>query len=197
MGRAETKNEYLAELGRKLARLPESERAEILRDHEEHFTDALAAGKSEAQVIAGLGSPDSLAQGYLAGRILEQAEKSTSVGFRLVSVGRILKSLVILAPLNFFVLIGPVFLGGGLLAVGWWVSGLVGTIVFPVSWSAITGSILGVPESLSRLSLVLGGATGIFSVLAMVSVMALLTSGALSLSLRYLRWNLKFIQEGK
>ena len=197
MGRAETKNEYLAELGRKLSRLPESERAEILRDHEEHFTDALAAGKSEAQVIQGLGTPESLAQGYLAGRILEQAEKSTSVGFRLVSVGRILKSLVILAPLNFFVLIGPVFLGGGLLALGWWVSGLVGTIVFPVSWSAITGSILGAPESLSRLSLLLGGATGIFSVLAMVSIMALLTSGALSLSLRYLRWNLKFIQEGK
>lgn len=197
MGRIETRNEYLAELGRKLARLPESERAEILRDHEEHFTDALAAGKSEAQVIQGLGSPDALAQGYLAGRILEQAEKSTSVGFRLVSVGRILKSLVILAPLNFFVLIGPVFLGGGLLALGWWVSGLVGTIVFPVSWAAITGSILGVPESLSRLSLALGGATGIFSVLAMFCIMALLTSGALSLVLRYLRWNLKFVQEGK
>ncbi len=197
MGRAETKNEYLAELGRKLARMPESERAEILRDHEEHFTDALAAGKSEAQVIQGLGSPDSLAQGYRAGRILEQAEKSTSVGFRLVSVGRILRSLVILAPLNFFVLIGPVFLGGGFLALGWYLSGVLGTVVLSISSSVITGSITGAPEYLSRLSMVLGGLSGVFAVLTMVSIMALLSSGSLSLALRYLRWNLKFIQEGK
>ncbi len=197
MGRVETKKEYLAEMGRKLARLPESERAEILRDHEEHFSDALAAGKSEAQIIEGLGSPESLAQGYLAGRILEQAEKSSSVGFRLVSVGRVLKALVILAPLNFFVLIGPVFFGGGLLGLGWYLSGVLGKVVLTISSSVITGSVLGAPEYLSRLSMVLGGLSGVFAVLALISVMALLTSGALSLALRYLRWNLKFIQEGK
>ncbi len=197
MGRVETKKEYLAELGRKLARLPESERAEILRDHEEHFSDALAAGKSEAQIIEGLGSPESLAQGYLAGRILEQAEKSSSVGFRLVSVGRVLKALVILAPLNFFVLIGPVFFGGGLLGLGWYLSGVLGKVVLTISSSVITGSVLGAPEYLSRLSMVLGGLSGVFAVLAMISIMALLTSGALSLVLRYLRWNLKFFQEGK
>ncbi len=197
MGRVETKKEYLAELGRKLARLPESERAEILRDHEEHFSDALAAGKSEAQIIEGLGSPESLAQGYLAGRILEQAEKSSSVGFRLVSVGRVLKALVILAPLNFFVLIGPVFFGGGLLGLGWYLSGVLGKVVLSISSSSITGSVTGAPEYLSRLSMVLGGLSGVFAVLAMISIMALLTSGALSLVLRYLRWNLKFFQEGK
>jgi uncharacterized membrane protein len=61
----------------------------------------------------------------------------------------------------------------------------------------ITGTITGAPEYLSRLSMILGGFSGVFAVLAMVSIMALLTSGALSLVLRYLRWNLKFIQEGK
>ena len=72
-----------------------------------------------------------------------------------------------------------------------------GKVVLTISSSVITGTVLGAPEYLSRLSMILGGFSGVFAVLAMVSIMALLTSGALSLVLRYLRWNLKFIQEGK
>ena len=57
-----TREAFIARLRQGLAGLPEAARAEIIADYESHFTDGLAAGRSEADIAAALGDPDRLAR---------------------------------------------------------------------------------------------------------------------------------------
>jgi hypothetical protein len=61
------KNEFLTKLDKALADVPEGERKEILYDYEEHFRNASAAGKTEAEIINSLGAPEFIAEQYLTG----------------------------------------------------------------------------------------------------------------------------------
>src|SRR5690606_4324245 len=53
-----TRADFLARLKRGLVGLPVSSAADILSDYETHFTDGLAAGRTEAEVASALGDPD-------------------------------------------------------------------------------------------------------------------------------------------
>jgi len=64
-----TKYNFLNELERRLAKLPEDERREILEDYEEHFKFAKEAQKSDDEVIALFGSPEKIAK-----EIINEAE---------------------------------------------------------------------------------------------------------------------------
>lgn len=59
------KDEYLKELSYQLSSLDYKARQDIIYDFEEHFAIGLAAGKSEEQICAELGSPTESAQQYL------------------------------------------------------------------------------------------------------------------------------------
>jgi len=55
---------YLRRFGESLPSLPEGERAEIVREIEEHIADAEAAGRPLDQVLTSLGPADTLARAY-------------------------------------------------------------------------------------------------------------------------------------
>jgi uncharacterized membrane protein len=57
-----TRAEFITRLRRGLAGLPVTVIADIVADHEAHFADAQAAGRSEAETAAALGDPDRLAR---------------------------------------------------------------------------------------------------------------------------------------
>lgn len=57
-----TRADFLARLKRGLVGLPVSSAADILSDYETHFSDGMAAGRTEAEVAAALGDPDRLAR---------------------------------------------------------------------------------------------------------------------------------------
>ncbi len=67
--------EFITRLRRGLAGLPVTTIADIVADHEAHFADAQAAGRSEAETAAALGDPDRLARELRAENGLKQWEE--------------------------------------------------------------------------------------------------------------------------
>lgn len=57
-----TRAEFMARLRQGLVGLPMSTAAEIAADYDLHFTDGLAAGRSEAEIVEALGDPSRLAR---------------------------------------------------------------------------------------------------------------------------------------
>jgi uncharacterized membrane protein len=57
-----TRAEFMARLRQGLVGLPMSTASEIAADYDLHFTDGLAAGRSEAEIAAALGDPSRLAR---------------------------------------------------------------------------------------------------------------------------------------
>ena len=69
-------NDYLEKLGRALGRMSAGEREEILADFREHFLAAHAAGKTDAQIAAGLGDPQQVGRMYRAEHAVEGAQRA-------------------------------------------------------------------------------------------------------------------------
>lgn len=99
---------FLAALRRALGRMPESEKAEIIYDYEEHFRAGLAEGKGEEQIAAGLGNPRVLGRSYRIDALLEQPEEGGEVKAAAV-IGAVFASLS-LSLFNVIFVLGP-FLG--------------------------------------------------------------------------------------
>ncbi|MCY1645710.1 DUF1700 domain-containing protein [Caulobacter sp. SL161] len=70
-----TRAEFITRLRRGLSGLPATTIADIVADHEAHFADAQAAGRTEAEVAAALGDPDRLARELRAEAGLKQWEE--------------------------------------------------------------------------------------------------------------------------
>jgi uncharacterized membrane protein len=191
-----SKTEFLQILGQHLARLPESERADILRDQEEFFRDALASGRTEADVIGSLGDPKQLAKTLIAEAKLTGAETSSNSSLRtqMGTTMRAVIAIVTLAPFNLIFVLGP-FLGLlGCLVAGW----AVGASFLIAGGAAVFFLVTElVPLSASTFAhiasflLSLGVVMFSFSFLAL---MAWVSSWVASLTVRYLRWNLDLIQ---
>ena len=64
-----TKYRFLNELDQLLSELPEGERREVLEDYEEHFAFAKRAAKSDADVIALVGTPKAIASEILGAKV--------------------------------------------------------------------------------------------------------------------------------
>lgn len=58
------KNQFLNEFYSYLGSLPNSDKADIMRDFDEHFREGIAAGKTEEQICFELGSPLECAKQY-------------------------------------------------------------------------------------------------------------------------------------
>ncbi len=121
-----TRNEFMTRLRRGLAGLPATTIADIVADHEAHFADALAEGRSEAEAAAALGDPDRLARELRADaglRRWEETKTPSNAGaaiIALIGLGAI--DIMFLLPLlmgvlatlfGFLVAVVALFVSGG------------------------------------------------------------------------------------
>lgn len=191
-----SKSEFLQILGQHLARLPESERADILRDQEEFFRDALASGRTEADVIGSLGDPKQLAKTLIAEAKLTGAETSSNSSLRtqMGATMRAVIAIVTLAPFNLIFVLGP-FLGLlGCLVAGW----AVGASFLIAGGAAVFFLVTELMQlSASTFAHV---ASFLFSIgvvmfsFSFLALMAWVSGWVATLTVRYLRWNLDLIQ---
>ncbi|MFC4158170.1 DUF1700 domain-containing protein [Chitinimonas lacunae] len=76
------RDQFIATLRHELNGLPPAELAEIVADYEEYFRDAVAAGRSESEVVQGLGQPRQLARELKAeSRIKRWEDRRSPVNF--------------------------------------------------------------------------------------------------------------------
>ena len=126
MTRPLTQSEFMSRLRRGLAGLPATTIADIVADHEAHFADAMAEGRSESEAAAALGDPDRLARELRADAGLkrwEEAKNPAAAGaaiIALIGLGAI--DIMFLLPLlmgvlatifGFLVAVVALFVSGG------------------------------------------------------------------------------------
>ncbi|HVN00810.1 MAG TPA: DUF1700 domain-containing protein, partial [Caulobacteraceae bacterium] len=98
-----TRQEFIQRLRTGLTSLPEAARNEIVADYEAHFTDGLAAGRSEGDIAAALGDPDRLARELKAETGLKRweaqrnPESAAAAVFAVLGLGAI--DVLILLPI--------------------------------------------------------------------------------------------------
>lgn len=188
--------EFLKQLREHLKGLPESERNEIIRDHEEMIRDAMASGKSETDAVLAFGDPRTLAKSLTATSLVQSSSVNASrenVWTEFRGVGRAVFAVAALAPFNLIFVLGPFLAVVGCLTAGWAVvgAGVAASVaaffaIMSVSFTPLT--IFWAPVAGGFLAL-----SGFFFSLAGCMFMAFLTRGFAKLALQYLQWNLSFI----
>jgi len=121
-----TRADFMARLKKGLEGLPSSTASDILNDYEAHFEDGAAAGRSEAEIAAGLGEPDRLARELRAEAGIQRwhQERNPSAAaaavFAVLGLGAI--DILILLPIlmgvlgtlfGLFIAVVALFIGGG------------------------------------------------------------------------------------
>ncbi|CAM4121308.1 DUF1700 domain-containing protein [Bacillus paramycoides] len=97
------KEQFLRELSNQLRKLPEEERKDILFDYEEHFQFGVEEGKTESEIIKGLGSPKVIAKELLAMYRFDEMKKDPSTS----NVTRAVMAAIGLSLFNFIIVLGP------------------------------------------------------------------------------------------
>jgi len=121
-----TRAEFITRLRRGLAGLPVTTIADVVADHEAHFADGQAAGRTEAEVAAALGDPDRLAREMRAEAGLKSWEEkktpSNAMGAIIALIGLGALDVMFLLPLlmgvlgalfGFLVAVVTMFIAGG------------------------------------------------------------------------------------
>ena len=121
-----TRAVFITRLRRGLAGLPVTTIADIVADHEAHFADGQAAGRTEAEVAAALGDPDRLAREMRAEAGLKSWEEkktpSNAMGAIIALIGLGALDVMFLLPLlmgvlgvlfGFLVAVVTMFVAGG------------------------------------------------------------------------------------
>ncbi|MDF2698566.1 MAG: hypothetical protein K0Q49_122 [Haloplasmataceae bacterium] len=100
------RNEFLNSLKSQLIKIPESERADILYDYNEHFTIGIKEGRKESEIAASLGNPSVIAKEINANHMINKAEQS----YNLTNTFSALLAIFGLGFLNLVFVLGP-FMG--------------------------------------------------------------------------------------
>jgi len=188
-----TKNEFLNQL--KLAL--ESRRvpgvSEILADYQEHFTLGREKGKSEEEIAAKLGNPDTIAKAFETESMIAKVKESKDK-FEWEMALRVVGRLLILAPFNILVLFIPGVIVFSLLVSAWSVAaGLGGAGIGVLSASFFIGLFT---QSGWAIVACLAAGLGILGLAVLSGLVSFLISKALVLAtMDYLKWNLKFVLE--
>lgn len=115
--------EYIKALRNHLkGKIPQTEIDEIITENSEHIETGVQSGKSEKEIISRLGSPKSVAQNYIAQNLITKVEESKGTGQKTTAVLKAIWAMMILTPLNFFILIGPGVVIFTLWVMGWTMS---------------------------------------------------------------------------
>lgn len=121
-----TRADFIVRLKAGLAGMPASQISDIVADYDTHFADAIAAGRTEAEVAEALGDPGRLARELKAEEGLKrwEAQKNPSAAmaavFAVLGLGAI--DILVLLPIlmgvlgalfGFFMAAIGIFVGGG------------------------------------------------------------------------------------
>ncbi|GAB6087696.1 HAAS signaling domain-containing protein [Alkaliphilus crotonatoxidans] len=180
------KAEFLEKLNYGLNKIPAGEKQDILYDYEEHFRIGLEMGKTEEEISKALGEPGSIAKDFSVNYRVIQAENTASTA-------NLLRAVLATVSLGFFNLI--FILGPFIAAVG------VLVAFFAVSASVTIAGILLVFLQIPKFFSI-NGIAFIFLGIGLMALGLLLFIGSYYLSksfyglmLKYLRFNLKIINE--
>jgi len=179
-----TKEQFMRDLDKRLSAMPKAEREDILQDYQEHFQFGAEAGKSDAQIIAGLGYPNQIARELLADFRIEQAVKSSS-GTNLL---RAIFAVGGLGFLNLVFVLGPAMGIFGVL-VGLWGT-VLAFVVSPVLLLVFAG--IGLQNFYWHDFFMSLSLAGLGILIGLVSWYV--TVFFKRITLKYLKWNLKIIK---
>ena len=150
--------QFLSGLRQGLAGLPTDEVDEIVSDYDAHFTEGIAAGRSEDSIAAALGHPARLARELRAEAGLRRWEEKRSagnlVGALFALVGLVAVDLIFLLPVLFVAALVLFALGVAVLAV--MVAG-VALVASLLSWGDFTTITNAMARGLAGVGLVAGG----------------------------------------
>ncbi len=183
-----TKNEYMQELARHIRSLPEQDRRELLADYEEHFAMGLQNGKTEEAICRSLGTQEILMTTWVK-QIDEKPSQMRSPSM----LAHIMVMILVLAPLNFFMLLCPFLVLFCLVITGWTIPLTLGgtamaSLIF--FWQQTGGEPISTLNGLSLICMFLG-TMGLAALSALL--MYLFTKGAFKLLIMFFKWNLDFI----
>lgn len=185
-----TKSEYLQLLKKELTGLAEPDINEIIRDQEEHITEALRSGRSESDVITSLGSPSEFARELKVNHQIKSATNETKLLSKTNKVFRAILAVCILAPFNLIIVLGPFLALCGILITLWTIaaSGVA------VGLAGVGISFFTIPFNFMLFL------TFVFSALTTIGLSILFLIGCyhitlwiLKATLHYLKWNFDFV----
>jgi len=136
---------FLTRLREGLSGMPEQEIDDVVADYAAHFSEGLAAGRSEDDVAAALGDPSRLARELRAEaglrRWSERRNASNFIGALFAFVGLATVDLIILLPLLFVV--GLVLFIFGVVVIALFVAGIgvVASLLDVGSFRTLSGAI--------------------------------------------------------
>jgi uncharacterized membrane protein len=146
------KKEFLSKLDENLKFLSRKEREEVIKDYEEHFANALSAGKKEADIVKSLGNPKVIASSY---KFEAEAAKTGNK----INVANIINGIYVAFGLGFFNLVfvfgiymGTIGIFIGLMSIPLAFS-LVGALVMFISILPTLPSWMSMPFALESLNL--------------------------------------------
>lgn len=189
-----TKEEYLKNLRDELRGLDEKDVNDIINDQEEFIRDAMSAGRTEVEILRSLGSPKSLADSL---KLEYKVKKIDASGSTWESYKEILGSggiLIALAPLNFFLLFGPVIAILSFMF-SWIVTSAV--IVFTGAALLIAQFVVGFFIGLNfvQTATLLFGSIGVISFgLIGVALFVLVSQVFIKLFISYAQWNISLVK---
>lgn len=176
------KEQFLRELSGHLRKVSEEERRDILYDYEEHFQFGLEEGKTESEIIKGLGSPKAIAKEMLALYRFDEMKKDPSAS----NITRAVMAALGLSLLNFIIVLGPLIAIVSFIF-SLWVGGVV-SIVAPllVVIKILMGTFLWLDIFVSITFVGVGLLLCIFAYYC--------TKGFKNFCVGYVNWNLKMIK---
>lgn len=188
------RHEYIRQLRTALNGLPQFEIDDIIRDQEEMLTDAINSGRTEESVIQALGSATELAKTLKAELKIDQAVGERQLSKKLKGVFGALGALLVLAPLNLIIILGPFMAILGVVFSGWVLATAVGLSAIGLLGLFFT-EVLSLGAGLwVNLSLFFGFFSVIGISLLGILLMYFITQWLIKMILSYFKWNLNFIK---
>jgi uncharacterized membrane protein len=145
--------EFLAQLRRALGGLPQKEIEDIVADYAAHFDEALAAGRSEADVARALGDPNRLARELRAEAGLRRWETQRTPTALITAIaalgGMLALDVFVLLPLLFVFgliafIVGVLLFALGVAGFGVLLSGLLHLITFSGLTASLSRTLTGI-----------------------------------------------------
>jgi len=181
-----TKQQFFQQLHKLLAKLPDSEKQDIMQDYEEYFAFGLQDGKSEEQIVTSLGSPKQISKELLASYHIERATTTTTTANLLRAVWAVIG----LGFFNIIIVLGPFAVLLGLVISGWFAGAgfILAPILFVLNvlFNVDTFSLFELFVSLALCGL------GFFIIIGMFTATKSIKNGFI----RYLNYNLRLVKGG-
>jgi uncharacterized membrane protein len=180
-----TRDAFLQALRRGLRGLPAAEADDIVLDYAAHFADAIAAGRSEAEIAVSLGDPARLAGELGAEARLKQWETSRNVRTFFTAGAAVIG----LQAFNLFILL-PV------LALLLFCAGVAAYVLYLAGGTGLH-LLAGLLSGGGKVLPALIGAGMICGVVGIGALLALLLDAGLRLLARYARMNYRLLKPGE